>query len=129
LARTAICYRLMGTRDSIYETRQLCWMRKREGMHRRSENGTGAGIAGPFLCLHTFKHRHIQRHIQSNKFKRHAGMMGKWELLSSENVTQLSFVSCYQICEISRVRRGVKKVFAPLGCYTMYVGSCMYLPT
>jgi len=42
LAGTAICYQLMGTWDSIYETRRLCWMRKREGMHKRSENGTGA---------------------------------------------------------------------------------------
>lgn len=126
---TAICYRLMGTRDSISENRRLCWMRKREGMHKRSENGTGVGIAATVLYLNTFKHRRIQRHIQSNMFKRQASTIGKWELLSFENVTPWTFVNCYQNCEISRVRRGVKEVFALLGCYIMYVGRCMYLPT
>jgi hypothetical protein len=57
------------------------------------------------------------------------GMMGKWELLASENVTPWSFVNCYDSCEISRVRRGVKEVSGLLGCYTLYVGSCMYLLT
>lgn len=129
LAGTAICYRLVGTRDSISGTRRLCWMRKRERMHKRSKNGTGAGIAVPFLCLSTFKYRHIQRHIQNKRFKRYVGMMVKCKLLSSENVTPWSFVNCYQSCDFSRVCRGIKEVFALLGCYTLHVGSCTYLPT
>ena len=124
LAGTASCYRLMGTRDRSSETR----IRKRKGMHKRSENGTGEGTAVTFLFLKVFKHKHIQRHIQSKTFERYAGMMGKWELLPSEKITAWSFVNCYHSCEISRVRRGVKEVFALLGCYTLYVGRCMDLP-
>jgi hypothetical protein len=46
-------------------------------MNKRSENGKGVGIAVPFLCLKVFKYRHIERHVQSNTFKRYVGMMGK----------------------------------------------------
>jgi len=129
LAGTPICYRLTDTRDSIAETRRMCGMRKPGWMHKISENGTCGGIAAPFLCLKLLKHTHIQIHIQRNTFKRYAGMMGKREVLPSEKMTPYGFVNCYQICEISRVRRGVKEIFALLGCYTLYVGSCMYLPT
>jgi len=58
------------------ETRRMCGMRKSEWMHKRSENGTRAGIAVSFLCLKVLKHKHIQRHTQSNTFKRYAVMMG-----------------------------------------------------
>jgi hypothetical protein len=63
-----------------------------------------------------FKHTHIQMTHSKQYVREICGYDG---VLSSENVTSWSYVNCYQNCEISRVYRGVKDVFALLGCYTL----------
>jgi hypothetical protein len=46
-------------------------------------------------------------------------------LIMFDSLVVWAMFNRYDVCEISGSRRGVGEVFAILGCYAAYVGSCL----